>query len=297
MQTKTFLLLLLIFCSVQPVLAQDSSLLSLLNDSLNVHKKPVLIRGTFKADHIINMQTIESPANGTLVFLIQHRFGQLNSGAYNLFGLDNATLRLAFEYGITDRLSVGIGRSSYKKTYDGYAKYKILQQTEGEREMPISLSLLGIASTYTVDIPESPKLSAIERTSYGAQLLIARKFSRSFSLQLTPSYLYYNRTQGNDKNTVFALGMGGRMKISKRMSIDAEYNYLPNNQVVSVKRYNSFSLGWDIETGGHVFQLVFSNSQSMTETQYLTQTTGQWGDGGIYFGFNLSRAFNVKKKK
>ncbi len=297
MQVKYFYCILIIFFSAVSLHAQDSSLLNMLNDSMSVSKNISYVTGTFKAGHVVNMQTIESPAKNALVFLIQHRFGQLNSGSYNFFGLDNATLRLGFDYGICDRLSIGIGRSSYQKTYDGYLKYKLLRQTDGTEKMPISISLLGIVTNYTVKIPEAPTLSAAERTSYATQILIARKFSSSLSLQLVPTYLYYNYTQGNDKSTIFSIGAGGRMKITKRMSIDAEYTYLPSNQVTSIKTHNSFSLGWDIETGGHVFQLVFTNSQSITETQYISRTTGNWGDGGIYFGFNLSRVFNLKKKK
>jgi opacity protein-like surface antigen len=297
MKIKYFFCTVMVFLLTISVLAQDSSLLRSLNDSISLNKKTAYVFATFKAGRIINMRTVESPGKKALVFLIQHRFGQLNSGAYNLFGLDNATLRLGFDYGISDRLAVGIGRSSYQKTFDGYIKYKLLRQTDGTNKIPISVSLLGVVSNYTIKIPELPKLSAQERTSYATQILIARKFSSSFSLQLVPSYLYYNYTQGADKNNVFAIGAGGRMKITKRMSIDAEYTYLPPNQVATIKTHNSFSLGWGIETGGHMFQLVFTNSQSMIETQVITQTTGNWSDGGIYFGFNLSRVFNLKKKK
>jgi len=279
-----------LFCRAQ---AQDSTLLNMLNDSLDVHKG--YVTGTFKASHVINMQTVESTAAGALSFVIQHRFGQLNSGAYNFFGLDNATLRLGLDYGVTDRLSVGIGRSSYLKTFDGFVKYKLLRQTEG-KQMPVTVSVLGTITNYTQRIPEKDYLTANLRTAYSGQLLIARKFSRRLSLEITPTYLHYNLVPTvNDKNDVFALGMGGRYKITNRMSINAEYDYLPSNQVVSTTAHNSFSLGWDIETGGHVFQLVFSNSQSMLETQYLTQTTGTWGNGDIYFGFNISRNFNLKK--
>ena len=297
MQLKYFYCLLLVLFSAQSLRSQDTTLLNMLNDSMSVNKTNSYVTGTFKAGHIVNMQTVESPGKNALVFLIQHRFGQINSGSYNFFGLDNATLRLGFDYGINDRLAVGIGRSSYQKTYDAYLKYKLLRQTDGSNKMPFSISLLGIITNYTVKIPESPKLTALERTAYATQILIARKFSSSFSLQLVPTYLYYNLTQGTDKNSVFAIGAGGRMKITKRMSINAEYTYLPSNQVETIKTHNSFSLGWDIETGGHVFQLVFTNSQSITETQNISQTTGNWGDGGIYFGFNLSRVFNLKKKK
>ena len=294
---KKIVFILLSVIAAGGVSAQDSSLLNMLNDSMSVHKGKSYVTGTFKAEHIVNTQTIESPANGNLNFVIQHRFGQVNSGAYNFFGLDNATLRLGLDYGITDDLSVGIGRSSYLKTFDGYLKYKLLKQTEGPG-MPMSVSVLGTVTNYTQDDPSKPYLDARLRTAYSAELLIARKFSRSLSLQLTPTYLHYNLVPTvNDKNDAFALGLGGRYKVTKRMSVDAEYDVLLNNPMVSTQVHNSFSLGWDIETGGHVFQLVFSNSQSMLATQYLTQTTGTWGKGDIYFGFNISRNFNLKKKR
>jgi hypothetical protein len=268
----------------------------MLNDSLSMHTKPTHITGTFKATHIVNMQTIEAPAKGALSFVIQHRFGQLNSGAYNFFGLDNATLRLGFDYGITDRLSVGIGRSSYLKTFDGYLKYKLLRQTDGSDMMPVSIDVLGTMTNYTQKVPDKPYLNFNYRSAYTAQLLIARKFTRSLSIQITPTYLRYNLVPtANDKNDLFALGSGARMKITKRSSINVEYDYLIPNQVVSTKVHNSLSLGYDIETGGHVFQLVFSNSQSMLETQYLAQTSGSWSNGDIYFGFNISRDFNITK--
>ncbi len=279
-------------------MAQDSSLLSKLHDSMSVNGQKSYTTGTFKATHIVNMQTVEGPAKGAMIFLIQHRFGALNSGSYNFFGLDNAVLRLGLDYGICDRLTIGIGRSSYLKTFDGYIKYKLLRQTDGSEAVPVTVSLLGIINDYTQNIPAEAYLNGMYRTSYITQILIARKFSRNFSFEVTPTWLHYNlQPTVDDKNDVFALGLGGRMKINRRMSINAEYNYLPSGQVVSRTAYNSFSLGWDIETGGHVFQLVFSNSQSMEESQYLTQTTGRWGKGDIYFGFNLSRTFDLKKKR
>jgi len=294
--TQKLFLALLSCMTFQHLSAQDSTLLNMLNDSLSANKGKTYVSGTFKATHIVNMQTIESPAKNNLNFVIQHRFGQLNSGSYNFFGLDNATLRLGLDYGITDRLAVGLGRSSYLKTFDGWVKYKLLRQTEG-RQMPVSVSILGNVTDYTQKIIGEDYLTMKYRMAYAGQLLIARKFSSRLSLQVVPTYLHYNLIPtSSDKNNVFALGMGGRVKLTKRMSIDAEYDYLPSNQVVSTPVHNSFSLGWDIETGGHVFQLVFSNSQSMLETQYLTQTTGSWGNGDIYFGFNISRNFNLKKE-
>lgn len=295
MKLKSLLFLLIIVTSVLNGRAQDSALLKMLSDSMSLHEKSFYVTGTFKATHIVNMQTIEAPAAGALNFVIQHRFGKVNSGIYDFFGLDNAGWRLGFDYGISNRFTVGIGRSSFLKTYDGYLKYKLLRQKEGQ--LPFSMSLLGTISNYTVDVPDKPYLNATYRTSYTAQLLLARKFSSRLSVELVPTFLHYNLVPtSEDKNNVFALAAGARMKITKRMSINAEYNYLPTGQVVSTKVYNSFSLGWDIETGGHVFQLVFSNSQSMIESQYITQTTGQWSKGDIFFGFNVSRNFNLTKK-
>lgn len=293
---NTLLVYIFLCFALQKTAAQDSTLLNLLNDSLSQNGTPNYVTATFKATRLVNLQTIESPASGNLNFVIQHRFGQLNSGAYNFFGLDNATLRLGFDYGITDRLAVGVGRSSYQKTFDGYFKYKLILQRNGTGRIPVTVSILGSISNYTLQFPDKPFLNTKYRTAYLSQLLIARKFNRNFSVQLTPTYIHYNLVATTqDKNDVFALVGGTRLKITKRMSIEAEYNYLPSNQVVSIPIHNSFSLGWGIETGGHVFQLIFTNSQSMVASQYITQTPGSWGNGDLYFGFNLSRIFTLTK--
>lgn len=282
-----------IFCDSH---AQDSSLLNMLNDSLNIEHNTQYIEGTFKGTHVINMQTVEAPARGALNFIIMHRFGKLNDGAYNFFGLDNATIRLALDYGITDRFAVGIGRSSFEKTFDASLKYKILRQTEGKKSFPFTVSLYESIINYSQKFIDKPYLNFKYRTAYTSQLLIARKFNRNFSLQLAPTWLHYNLVPTvNDNNNVFALGAAGRMKITKRMSINAEYNYFSHNQLSSLDLHDSFSLGFDIETGGHVFQLVFTNSQAITEPQYIGKTTGSWGNGDIFFGFNISRNFNLSK--
>jgi len=296
MAKRKFVVFILCLIAFSRSHAQDNSLLNMLNDSLAAHPKKTYAAASFKGEYIINTQTTQSMAAGNLNFVIQHRFGQLNSGAYNFFGLDNATLRLGFDYGITNDLEVGVGRSSYLKTFDGFVKYKLLKQTEGP-QMPVSVSVLGTITNYTQQEPTETYLNANYRTAYSAQLLIARKFTEGISFQVTPTYLHYNLVPTvADKNDVFALGLGGRVKFTKRMAIDAEYDIVPTGQVVSTSVHNYLSLGWDIETGGHVFQLVFSNSQSMLSTQYLTQTTGTWGKGDIYFGFNLTRNFILKKK-
>ncbi|RFM29044.1 DUF5777 family beta-barrel protein [Deminuibacter soli] len=294
--SKYYLLLCLpLLVLAQRAAAQDSSMLRLLNDSLDVNAGPQKVTGTFKATQIVNTPTIESPARHSLQFIIMHRFGKLNQGAYELFGLDNASIRFGLDYGLSDRLSVGIGRSSVDKAFDGNIKYKLLQQND--KNMPFSASIYGLITNYTQRYTDKPYLNARYRTGYTTELLLARKFTRALSLQLTPGWTHLNLVgTPEDKNDIFTLGIGGRMKITRRMSINAEYNWLPKNQVVSVDVHPSLSLGLDIETGGHVFQLVFSNSEGMVGPYYLTKTTGQWKNGDIFFGFNISRAFNWKKK-
>ncbi len=302
MNTRKILFSLLFLTGSFRLSAQDN-LLKSLNDSMSSSPKTGYVTGTFKALYVVNMKTIEAPAAGALNVEIQHRFGTVNTGAYNLFGLDFATLRLGLDYGISDRLSIGIGRSSYLQTFDGYLKYKLLRQTDQSMHMPVSVSLLGTSSYFTNHAPlgDNATISNSARFNYTFQLLIARKFSSAFSFELTPTFIHYNMVASSaDQNNVFALAGGARMKITRRMAITAEYNYLFPNQLVSPldpanpPRTNSLSFGWDIETGGHVFQLVFTNSQSMVESQYIGQTAGTWGKGYIYFGFNISRNFNLK---
>ena len=292
MRTK----LMICFClllSATTRAQQDTSLLGRLGDSLTAHARATPVKGTFKAIYLIELQTNETIAAGALNFEIQHRFGQLNSGAYNFFGLDNATLRLGLDYGITDWWTVGVGRSSYLKTFDGYTKFKLWRQMEGGSGMPISVTLMGTISNYTQDFSDEPYLTANYRTAYATQLILARKF-KYFSLEIVPSYIRSNLVPTTaDKNDMFAVSGGARVKLTKRMSLDGEYNYLFPNQVVSTKVYNALSFAWEMETGGHVFQLVFSNAQSMVPTQYISQTTSSWSNGGIYFGFNIARNFNI----
>jgi hypothetical protein len=296
---KFFFALLIVIPCVQ-LKAQDS-LLKSISDSISAGGGTEFVTGTFKTLYVVNMKTIEAPAAGALNFEIQHRFGTLNSGAYHYFGLDFATIRLGFDYGISDRLSVGIGISTWLKTFDGYLKYKLLRQTSNSERMPVSVSLLGTSSYFIDTVALKKNVSDKYRFNYTAQLLIARKFNSWLSIELTPTFIHYNLVESTaDQNNVFALCGGARMKITKRMSINVEYDYLfpnqlgPNPDPTGPPRSNSLSLGWDIETGGHVFQLVFTNSPSMVESQYIGQTFGTWGKGYIYFGFNISRNFNLK---
>ena len=251
---------------------------------------------TFKTTRLTNGHTIENVGKGILDFRINHRFGRVNQGAYNLFGLDNASMRMALDYGITDKLMVGIGRSSFEKQFDGFVKYKLLRQSSGKKHMPISLSYVATGILKTLKDPD-PTITKnfTDRLYFAHQLLIARKFNDYTSIQLMPTIVHYNIVPtANDPNDLFSLGIGARQRISKRVNLTGEYYYQFNKLS---GYYNSFSVGFDIETGGHVFQLHFTNSTGMTERTFITETTGQWGKGDIHFGFNISRVFTIVKPK
>lgn len=288
---KTYCIIAFIALITIRAKAQDSALLDTLIDSMQEKKTPEVIVATFKATQIINTPTIESPAKNTLQVLIMHRFGRINQGAYELFGLDNATMRFGVNYGLTNKLAIGIGRSNSNKVFDASFKLKLLQQTTGK--MPVSISLYELLTYTALRYPDKPYMTARYRTAYTSQLLIARKINSKLSLQLSPAWMHFNLVPTKqDKNDVLDVSIGGRIKITRRMSLSAEYNYLLPNQVVSTKVYNSLSMGLDLETGGHVFQLIFTNSQGIIGPSYLSQTSGRWGKGDVYFGFNISRFFN-----
>lgn len=247
---------------------------------------------TFKTTRIINSQSIENPAAKNLLFIVSHQFGRINEGAYEFFGLDKATMRLGFEYGITDWLALGIGRSTLNKTFDGSVKLRLLRQSTGLKNMPVSLSYYGNMALNTLKWAEPERRNYFSsRLQYLHQLLISRKFNNDLSFQLMPSLIHRNLVEkASDQNDVFAIGMGGRYKFTQRMSLNVEYFYLLPGEAAD-QYENSFSVGLDIETGGHVFQLYLTNSQGMVEEYFITNTTGNWFDGDIHFGFNINRTF------
>ena len=254
---------------------------------------------TFKATRILNGHSVEQMDEGQMDFRISHRFGLVSSGAYEFFGLDQAHIHLSFEYGIQDWIMVGIGRGTFEKTIDGFTKIKLLRQSTGLREMPLSVSYMGGIYVNGLKWSDTERENYFwQRLDYVHQILIARKFSPALSLQLAPSYLHQNIVEtAADPNDIFALGAGGRLKLSKRISVNAEYYYLfiPGNETLSSPIYNPFSLGIDIDTGGHVFQIILTNSVGMTENAFLGHTLGRWLDGDIHLGFNISRVFQLKK--
>lgn len=279
-------------------LAQDD-LLNELEKQDSLLKVPV--EATFKSTRVINGQSVENMKKNHLDFRISHRFGRLNSGSYQLFGLDQATLRLGFEYGLTDDLMIGVGRSSVQKAYDFFGKYKIVKQSTGRRAMPVSVSLFasGVIRTLKPSDPAEIELSFQNKLTYCTQLLIARKFSERFSLQLSPTILYRNSPELlTDERLLVATGIGARFKLNKRVSVNGEYflTFRDSGGTAASVYENALALGVDIETGGHVFQLHFTNSLGMIEKQFIGETTGAWRKGDIHYGFNISRTFSVDRK-
>ena len=284
---KRFLVLLFIVLSLQ-LSAQD--LFDILEDE--APETTEVVTATFKGTRIANGHSIENRKKKELEFIISHRFGRVNTGFYDLFGLDQSNIRFALEYGITDDLTGGLGRSSFEKIYDGFLKYKLVKQKTGANSFPIAISLFGSATIKTqesFDPNFDPSLS--ERLAYVGQVLIARKFSPSLSLQLTPTFVHRNSVVLDvDPHDIFALGFGGRVKLSKRVSLNAEY-YYAFDELESLTTTNSLAFGVDIETGGHVFQIILSNSITMIEKSFITETTGNFFGGDIHLGFNISRTF------
>ncbi|MBX2890666.1 MAG: hypothetical protein KF734_07040 [Saprospiraceae bacterium] len=302
MKKTNFLLLLFFPLNALVLHAQNDDLLSLLGDELTTD----YVIATFKTTRIVNGHSIENVGEGVLDFKISHRFGPVRNGLYDVFGLDDATIRIGLDYGINDRLMVGVGRGGREKVIDGFAKYKLLRQSTGKRNMPITLSLLTNMEVKTVRFADQERDNKFtDRLFFANQLLIGRKFGEHFSLQIMPTHVHRNlTTTRDDKNDVFAVGAAGRIKLSRRVTVNAEYYYVPEGQVATPYA-NCLALGFEIETGGHVFQLHFTNTSFMNYSGFITQTAEDWffnnGGGklmsGARFGFNISRVFTLKKPK
>ncbi len=296
---KTIVIITLLFVACVSAFAQDTTdLMSQLeNEALKSDKqKPTYTTATFKTTRLINGHTVENVGRAVLDVKISHRFGKINGGGYELFGLDNATMRMGADYGVTRWLMIGLGRSTFEKTVDAFFKMKLLRQASGKRTMPVTLSYVPTVALKTLKYEEPERKNFYSsRLSFTHQLLLGRKFSEATSLQLMPTFTHINMVQlATDPNDLYSIGIGGRQKLSKRMSLNAEYYYQLQDYKLTGTN-NSFSVGFDIETGGHVFQLHFTNSQGMNERSFINQTTGKWDKGDIFFGFNISRVFTVGK--
>jgi len=289
---KNLCLFVVLSFSCIPVQGQETDVLEI-SDSL---APTPFVEGTFRATRVLNGHSNKLLSEGLLDFRVEHRFGRMNQGYYEFFGLDQATTFFSLEYGIKDWVMMGLNRSSLDKTVSGFAKFRVFRQHTVT--MPVSVSLLlgtSIDGTRWV-YPERNNLFS-SRVSYTGQLIVARKFNEHFSLQFAPVWIHRNLVPTkSDKNDVFALGFASSYGITSTVSLNAEYYPVIsptwNHQNTSYR--NALSFGFDIDTGGHVFQLMLSNTTGMNEKAFITETTGNWLKGDLHLGFNISRLFSIK---
>ncbi|GGH45140.1 hypothetical protein IA57_03725 [Mangrovimonas yunxiaonensis] len=279
-------LLLLLLCLPVLGLAQED-LLSEIDTTTTTDQA---VSATFKGLKVVNFESTKLVAKKEFTFIVAHRFGSVKYGFDTFFGLDDAVTRLNFIYGISEAFNVSVSRSSYQKIYEGAIKYRLLQQApQGFPFTIVGYNAIYINSSLEQD--NLPKLKFKHRLGYTFQALIARKFNKNLSLEIAPTLFHDNYVVINEQdNTQFALGLGGRYKLGKRWSLNLDYGWHLNRADSSPFK-NPLSVGIDLETGGHVFQMHFTNAQPMNTNMFLGQATGDWRDGNIYFGFNLSRVF------
>jgi len=292
--------------------AQDS-----LENALQMPKEKSNVKATFKATKLINIQTNETIYKNEMDFRVDHRFGDIAGsagGIKNFFGLDQSTdIRIGFEYGISDRLSVGLARAKgagvVTQLYEGNLKYRLLEQTADEK-VPVSVTVFGSTTVSAVKASTDPTAENAytgfqDRLVYVVQGVIARKFNTNFSMLLMPSYVHRNFTVFGDQNDLFALSVGGRIKLTKRMAFVADYtlpfrnkdkkDYLEN--ISGNQYYNTLGAGLEFETGGHIFHLNFTNATAIQESQFITDTNTSWLKGQYRWGFSIARRFSFDKKK
>ncbi|KAF2326675.1 DUF5777 family beta-barrel protein [Flavobacterium ginsenosidimutans] len=246
------------------------------------------VTSAFKALKIVNLESTKLAAKGDLYFVVAHRFGSIKDGFEGFYGLDNANTQIKFIYGVTNGLNVSAARSEF--AYDFAIKYMLFPQIKDGFPVTIAgFNSLSINNTLKESL--YPKLEFKDRLTYVAQLLISRKFSEKLSLEIVPSFFHQNFVEDVDQsNSQYAIGFGGRYKFAKRWSLNMDYAAHLNRASNSLYK-NPLSIGFDLETGGHVFQMHFTSSQAIDEAGYLGRTTGDWTKGDIFFGFNLARVF------
>lgn len=281
----SFILVMLLSCLIS--MAQEDDLLSEIDtDSIGDQ----YATAAFKGLKIVNFESTKLVAKKELTLIVSHRFGSIENGFDSFFGLDDAVTRLNFVYGLTDAINIGVSRSSFQKIYEASAKYRLIRQKENGFPFTV-VAFNSILLNTSFEKENLPKLEFRDRLGYTAQLLISKKVSSKLSLELAPTFFHDNFvTYGEQHNSQYAIGFGGRQKLGKRWSINVDYGWHLNRADNSPFK-NPLSIGFDLETGGHVFQMHFSNAQAMNANGFLGQATGDWSDGNIYFGFNLSRVF------
>lgn len=288
------------FCALSLLLVLSAKaqedLFSQLESATGTSEKEYVL-ATFKGDKIINVQTNETVKKKNLDVRVNHLFGNIGKesggGFHNLYGFDQSQdIRIAFHYGITDRLMAGISRSKRNENFEGLLKFKLLQQTTNKK-IPLSITLFG-NTTYSAK-SSSLVEKDLHRLTYNAELIMTRKFSSKFSIALIPSFLHRNFVDAEDENDIFSLGGGFRLKITQSTSIIADYYHSFRPTITGTEYFDPMGIGVEIETGGHVFSIMFTNASGILENDYLVNTVDDWTKGGIKFSFVISRMFKFGK--
>ena len=257
-------------------------------------QRTVVVQDIFKGTRVVNLQSVEMVPYEVLQFMISHRFGAINKGFYTLFGLDEAEIRFDFQYGLNHKVSVGIGRDSYQKTYESFVKVRLKNQSRGNNYFPFAMVYYSAVFTNTEETGPTMKSHFNNRLSFVNQFIIGRKLSENFSFEIVPTFVHRNFViHPKDNHDTFAIGLGSKIRLNQWVTLNSEYCFRVGEY--SELFNNSFSLGFDLETGGHVFQIHLTNSQGMFERAFISETRGDWNTGDIYLGFNLSRPFQMKK--
>lgn len=267
------------------IFAQDDLLNEI--DTVSIDKR---VTSAFKSLKIVNLESTKLAAKGDFYFVVSHRFDYLKNGFDDFFGLDNANTRLQFVYGVTPWLNIHASRSGFNKTYEIAGKYSLMhQEVDGFPFEIVGFNSLAINTALDKEL--LPLLEFNDRLSYVSQVLISRKFNDKLSLEVAPTYFHENYvTDDNQDNSQFAIGVGGRYKLTSRWSLNMDYA-AHLNRASDSPYTNPLSIGVDLETGGHVFQMHFTNSLAMHESGFLGSTSGKWNKSQIAFGFNLVRVF------
>jgi len=281
-----YILIVIIFLTPLFILSQEDLLNEIdIDSSVNYE-----ITATFKGLKIVNFESTKLVAKKELTLVISHRFGSIENGFDTFFGLDDAVTRINFVYGLNDWFNIGASRSSFQKIYEMSFKYRLRKQIKNGFPFTI-VGYNSILVNTALDKNNLPKLEFKNRVGYTVQLLISRKINTNFSVEIAPTFFHDNYVVIDEQNnSQYAIGIGGRYKLSKHWSVNIDYGH-HFNRARSSPFKNPLSIGFDLETGGHVFQMHFTNAQPMNTNGFLGQATGNWSDGNIYFGFNLSRVF------
>ncbi len=248
------------------------------------------VKNIFQGTRFINLQSANVASKNELQMFIQHRFGDISGGFYELFGLDEASMRLGFEYGLTKNFTIGAGRSSYMKTFDLFLKYRVFAQSGA---FPVTLTATASGSAPAIrDVVPKEYNNFGDKSSGNIQLHVARSF-KYVGFQVSPGYIGTGYIPvENYSYSFFTLGVGGSAKLSKKVSCNIEYLYRFEEDIDYA---NPLSVSIDMDTGGHLFQLIISNTQQMFDQAIITNPSGHWAEGSLYFGFNLIRGFNFKQ--